>query len=323
MWTVNPARWNTGVVIASLTFFSTSFGLLTVASKTDGRYLYNFATVPLVAEFMKLCISFWMFYSQHDNKEELFSVKSFLGSRYFLMVAMIYTATNNLVFVILKYLDAPTFQVIGNLKIVSTGILFRVFLKRELTILKWMALILLTAGSATTQISTEGGSMFSAPIIGYILALVATFLSGFAGVFTEYAMKRTDESLNLQNVHLYCYGVIFNAMYFVYHSGGGFTVFHPSVFFHGYDFRTVLVVLNLAVSGLLISWIIKYVDTIAKIYANCLAMFFTTVVSVLVLGTAFTLQLMLGIIVCSCSVYLYYIDPRQMVKSHDSLPLGK
>lgn len=45
----------------------------------------------------------------------------------------IYAFNNNLDFVVLRYLDTTRFSALQNLKNLSTGLLFRFFLKRELS----------------------------------------------------------------------------------------------------------------------------------------------------------------------------------------------
>ena len=44
----------------------------------------------------------------------------------------------------------------------------------------------------------------------------------------------------------------------------------------GYTTITWLVVCNLAFSGLLVSWVMKFADSIVKVYATSLAMLLTT-----------------------------------------------
>lgn len=58
-------------------------------------------------------------------------------------------------FFFLKYVDPATYQILGNLKIVTTGLLLRVALNRQLSRLQWMALLLLMTGAATSQINTD------------------------------------------------------------------------------------------------------------------------------------------------------------------------
>lgn len=71
-------------------------------------------------------------------------------------------------FYFLKYVDPATYQILGNLKIITTGILFRLFLRRQLNLLQWIALILLAIGATTSQINTDcstaAKSLMSAPL---------------------------------------------------------------------------------------------------------------------------------------------------------------
>jgi hypothetical protein len=60
--------------------------------------------------------------------------------------------------------DPSTYQILGNLKIVTTGILFRLFLKRKLNALQWWALILLMVGATVSQINGCGDRTFTAPM---------------------------------------------------------------------------------------------------------------------------------------------------------------
>ncbi|KAB1212929.1 CMP-sialic acid transporter 1 [Morella rubra] len=46
-------------------------------------------------------------------------------------------------------------------------------------------------------------SLFSAPIQGYMLGILSTCLSALAGVYTEFLMKKNNDSLYWQNVQLY------------------------------------------------------------------------------------------------------------------------
>ena len=55
-------------------------------------------------------------------------------------------------FMTLRYVDPATYQILGNLKIVTTGILFRLFLQRRLSLLQWIALALLMIGATTSQV---------------------------------------------------------------------------------------------------------------------------------------------------------------------------
>ena len=45
--------------------------------------------------------------------------------------------------------------------------LFRLFLKRRLSRLKWNSLALLLIGTMTSQVDAQGNNVLSAPLVGY------------------------------------------------------------------------------------------------------------------------------------------------------------
>ncbi|CAN1300361.1 CMP-sialic acid transporter 1 [Linum perenne] len=207
----------------------------------------------------------------------------------------------------------------GNLKIVTTGILFRLFLKRKLSNLQWMAIVLLAVGTTTSQVKGcgEGSceSLFSAPIHGYMLGVLSACLSALAGVYTEFLMKKNNDSLYWQNVQLYTFGVIFNMAKLIvddFQSGFEKGPWWQRLF-NGYSITTWLVVLNLGSTGLLVSWLMKYADNIVKVYSTSMAMLLTMVLSVFMFSFKPTLQLFLGIIICMMSLHMYFAPPNKLV----------
>ncbi|CAJ1971706.1 unnamed protein product [Sphenostylis stenocarpa] len=64
--------------------------------------------------------------------------------------SVIYLIHNNVQFATLTYVDTSTYQIMGNLKIVTTWVLFRMFLGRRLSNLQWMAIVLLAVGTTTS-----------------------------------------------------------------------------------------------------------------------------------------------------------------------------
>mmetsp|Transcript_52444 Transcript_52444/g.166801 ORF Transcript_52444/g.166801 Transcript_52444/m.166801 type:complete len:327 (+) Transcript_52444:194-1174(+) len=281
-------------VATVLTLATSSQGLLTTASKTNGVYLYNFATVPLLSELCKFLVSLHLLMS--DRRKDASKVNVTTDPRTvatYLIPSIIYLVHNNVQFMTLKYVDPSTYQILGNLKIVTTGVMFRVFLKRRLSKLQWIALMLLMVGATTSQVSGCGGGTFSAPIEGYMLGLLSAFLSALAAVYTEYIMKRNDDSLYWQNMQLYGFGVLFNALRLTFDDiNNGFNKgAWPFTMFDGYDAITVLVVCNLAFTGLLVSWVMKYADSIVKVYSTSMAMLVTMVVSIFLFGISPNMQL--------------------------------
>ncbi|KAK3710035.1 hypothetical protein QZH41_012428 [Actinostola sp. cb2023] len=120
-------------------------------------------------------------------------------------------------------------------------------------------------------------------------------ISGLAGVYTEYILKRQYQvSLHLQNSLLYTYGVVFNFWAFVvqhipasYEQQETKGTAVVSDFFSGFSFWTFLIVVTQAVNGLIMSAVMKHASNITRLIIIACAMVVTTFLSVLV----FSLQL--------------------------------
>ena len=135
-------------------------------------------------------------------------------------------------------------------------------------------------------------------------------------------MKRNSDSLYWQNMQLYSFGIILNGMGLIVgdiRNGAGHSSLWPSHLFRGYNGVTFLLVANLAFSGLLVSWIMKFADSIVKVFATSMAMLVTTLVSVAAFGLQPSLQMILGMTTASISLVLYYMGPS-LIKLPDSPP---
>lgn len=309
-----------------LTVLTSSQGLLTSASKSGDSYAYDFSTVPFLAELVKLAVSYALLTRQRrSDPGSVRTTRDIRTVALFIVPSLIYMVHNNVQFFFLKYVDPATYQILGNLKIVTTGLLLRLALRRQLSRLQWMALLLLMAGAATSQINTDCSSgttqsVLHAPIMGYVFGVISALLSAVAAVYTEWVLKKNNDTLYWQNMLLYGFGCLFNFLNLAHSkaaSGGGLDILR------GYGPITWLVVANLAFSGLLVSWVMKFADSIVKVYATSLAMLLTTLVSITFFALQPTLQMGLGIVVASCSVVLYYVPPAALAAVPEEVPLSK
>ncbi|XP_042953984.1 LOW QUALITY PROTEIN: CMP-sialic acid transporter 1-like [Carya illinoinensis] len=306
-------------VAALLTILTSSQGILTTLSQSNGRYLYDYATVPFLAEVFKLVVSSLLLWQECRVSPSTRMTTDWKSVRLFPIPSVIYLVHNNVQFATLTYVDTSTYQIMGNLKIVTTALLFRLFLRRKLSNIQWMAICLLAVGTTTSQIKGCGeascDSLFSAPIQGYMLGILSACLSALAGVYTEFLMKKNNDSLYWQNVQLYTFGAIFNmARLLADDFRGGFENgpwWHR--IFDGYSITTWMVVLNLGSTGLLVSWLMKYADNIVKVYSTSMAMLLTMVLSVYLFNFKPALQLFLGIIICMMSLHMYFAPPNILV----------
>ncbi|MEE6517348.1 hypothetical protein FKM82_027512 [Ascaphus truei] len=130
----------------------------------------------------------------------------------------IYTLQNNLLYVALSNLDAVTYQVTYQLRIITTALFSVSMLQRKLNRYQWFSLVMLMGGVALIQLPTDSPKPSSkevsvdAVFVGRMAIIIASFCSGFAGVYFEKILKETKESLWIRNIQLGFFGVIFGLM---------------------------------------------------------------------------------------------------------------
>lgn len=98
--------------------------------------------------------------------------------------SLLYTVQNNLLYYALSHLDAATFQVGYQVKILTTAVFSVLMLNKRLTATQWISLVILTIGVSMAQLSTkgsEGGDKQANTTAGFIAVLLAACTSGFSG----------------------------------------------------------------------------------------------------------------------------------------------
>ncbi|KAE9606425.1 hypothetical protein Lal_00013558 [Lupinus albus] len=294
------------VVTLSLTILTSSQAILIVWSKRAGKYEYSVTTANFLVETLKCAISLlalarlWNKQGVTDDNRLTTTLNEVIV---YPIPAVLYLIKNLLQYYIFAYVDAPGYQILKNFNIISTGVLYRIILKKRLSEIQWAAFILLTAGCTTAQLNSNSDHVLQTPFQGWVMAIVMALLSGFAGVYTEAIIKkRPSRDINVQNFWLYIFGMGFNAVAILVQD---FDAVMNKGFFHGYSFVTVLMIFNHALSGIAVSMVMKYADNIVKVYSTSVAMILTAIVSVFLFGFHLSLAFFLGTIVVSVAIYLH------------------
>ncbi|XP_051136537.1 CMP-sialic acid transporter 4-like isoform X2 [Andrographis paniculata] len=296
------------VVTLALTVLTSSQAILIVWSKRAGKYEYSVTTANFLVEALKCMISLAsltrLWRTEGVTDDNRLSTTWDEVSVYPIPAAL-YLVKNLLQYYIFAYVDAPGYQILKNLNIISTGVLYRIILKRRLSEIQWAAFILLCAGCTTAQLKSNSDAVLQTPFQGWMMAIIMALLSGFAGVYTEAIIKkRPSRNIHVQNFWLYIFGMAFNALAILVQD---FDAVVNKGFFHGYSLITVLMIMNHAMSGIAVSMVMKYADNIVKVYSTSVAMLLTAVVSVFLFGFHLSLAFFLGSIVVSVSIYLHSI----------------
>ncbi|XP_073346563.1 solute carrier family 35 member A3b isoform X2 [Pagrus major] len=197
--------------------------------------------------------------------------------------AGIYTLQNNLLYVALSNLDAATYQVTYQLKILTTALFTVSMLGKRLGSFQWLSLLLLMAGVTLVQWPTESGEVSEQKVlsagsqfVGLMAVLMACVSSGFAGVYFEKILKETKQSIWLRNIQLGVFGFMFGLAGMMVYDGQRV---RESGMFQGYNTITYTVVVLQALGGLVVAVVIKYADNILKGFATSVSIITSAVIS--------------------------------------------
>ncbi|GFN76210.1 UDP-galactose transporter [Plakobranchus ocellatus] len=219
--------------------------------------------------------------------------------------SLIYVLQNNLLYVAVSNLDAATYQVTYQLKILTTAIFSVLMLKKALSPLQWVSLVILFIGVAIVQMQPEAKATASteqSPIKGLVAVIISCFMSGFAGVYFEKILKGTRQSVWLRNIQLGFLGVIIGVITMMIKDGD--TV-REKGFFNGYDGVVWFVVCLQSFGGLLVAMVVKYADNILKGFATSAAIILSCIASIYFFEFQLSLQFTVGALLVMLALYTY------------------
>jgi uncharacterized membrane protein len=143
----------TAGITVMLAFLYAAQSIAVTYSKDDpnaGTFSYDPNSAVMSTEMLKLCLASGLFYRQLKGARSGGEMPGYaFDPKVVVKVAipaLIYMAGNNILFIALKYLDAPTYQVLGNIKIIVVAIIQRLALKSQKTVVQWLGVALLMLG---------------------------------------------------------------------------------------------------------------------------------------------------------------------------------
>ncbi|CAL9061631.1 unnamed protein product [Musa banksii] len=101
------------LVAALLTLLASYQGILTTLSQSHGKYRYDYATVPFLAEVFKLLVSSFFLGKECQSSSPPRMTREWKTVRLFPIPSIIYLVHNNVQFASLTYVDPSTYQIIG------------------------------------------------------------------------------------------------------------------------------------------------------------------------------------------------------------------
>ncbi|ORZ24928.1 nucleotide-sugar transporter-domain-containing protein [Lobosporangium transversale] len=326
-----------------------------------GRKPFYSSTAVFINEIVKLIVCTAMTIHETIKDTGRFYPQDFLndvfgGDAWKLAIpAMLYAIQNNLQYVASHALDPSTFQVTYQLKILTTALFSVLLLHRTLPALKWLALVMLTAGIALVSVeesnnraaqrsksagadldatSSALGALLeeqkndiykaAAPsndrpevFVGLMAVMIACVLSGLAGVYFEKILKNTQGSIWLRNIQLSFFSLPFSLLAIYLKDGEGVT---EQGFFAGYDMLVVTAIACQSAGGLIVAVVLKYADNILKGFATSISIVISAIASVALFGSKIGTIFLFGTILVLSATYIYNLPDKPVIKSRQ--PVG-
>lgn len=316
-----PARCTKAIILHGLLFVCGAIlyaadGVLSQLSKSeDGTYKYSMPSVVFISEWTKLILSvMFLLWEKGSPGQAIAAVckmplRSWVG---FAVPGVLYAINNNLALLCNQYMDSATFQVMSQMKIGTTGLLWWVVFRISLGLRKSVAIALLMMGSMCASWPSEVGKnvTYSEPL-GIGLAVVYCSISALAGVFTEWLYKgQAHVSVHLQNIKMYTWGVVGNyAMYLVGKNKSGLDLLGSSIsIFENYNLYTWCLVGDFACLGLLMSVIMRYFTNVHKLLMVGSSMYVSCLLTAVLLNVLPSMMYFIGMMIVTSSLIMYNWD---------------
>ncbi|KAM3867288.1 putative UDP-sugar transporter protein SLC35A4 [Diretmus argenteus] len=308
-------RWVTrlqwGVLLGLMVLIYGSHAPLIALTKVDGQIPFSPSSCVVMIELAKLLISLAALLLTGDTLA-LRSRPSLVLVAPYAVPAVLYALNNNLVVLMQAHMDPSSYQVLSNLKIAATALLYSSCLGKRLRPAQWLALgLLVGAGVCHSYSSLDLGDLDRAeeaeasPRLhitawGLFLVLVYCFVSGLAAVYTERVLKSQRLPLSLQNLYLYVFGVAINGVSSLSSRAG------ERGFLEGYSGVVWVIVAGQAANGLLMSVVLKHGSGITRLFVISCSMLVNALLSWAMLALQLTPLFLLSVSMIGLAAYLYY-----------------
>ena len=217
--------------------------------------------------------------------------------------SLLYTVQNNLLYYALSHLDAATYLVGYQLKILTTAVFTVLMLSKTLSGLQWFSLVLLTAGVCMAQYTAKHNAQeHHNTTMGFVAVIAAACTSGFSGVYFEKILKGSTPSLWMRNLQMGSSSIVLGFLA-VYTQDGA--AVRERGFFFGYTPTVWLVIFLQAVGGLVVAVVVKYADNILKGFAAAFSIITACIICYFFLDFKPTILFGLGAVLVNLSIYIY------------------
>lgn len=254
------------------------------------------------------------------------------GLKKMVVLAFLYAIQNMMALVAFDYVDVATYQIVYQLKIITTAMFMIVLLNRRFSAIQWGAMVTLMIGVAVCSNSrlpakaaptedadsdAHAAHLDSARIIGVSIVLGLAVNSGLAAAYFERVMKahkatttmQTLDPLWVRNLQLSAVSVAVCA----FDLARNVQDLYTDGFFAGFHTTVWVVIFLQAVGGLTVAAVVRYSDNVVKNFGTAFSLIFSCMISNYMFDQPAPASFYVGVVLVVASVFVYG-DSRFAVK---------
>mmetsp|Transcript_571 Transcript_571/g.921 ORF Transcript_571/g.921 Transcript_571/m.921 type:complete len:386 (+) Transcript_571:79-1236(+) len=237
-----------------------------------------------------------------------------------LVPALLYLTQNNLLFVALKNLSVPVYQVLNQGKLFTTAFFSRLLLDKKISYCQYFSLLMLATGVVIVQQSANKDHQNDSsdttnegnPMVGFLAVLASCFTSGFATVYFEKVLKQKTTaqkqlSVYVRNMQLAFWSILFGAVPII--MSDDWEKVQKDGLFQGYTWVVFTIIVFQAITGLLVGFVMKYADAVLKGFATSVAVVLATILSIVIFHDNVNMLFLVGSALVILAVRTYTNNP--------------
>jgi len=281
------------------------------------------STAVFCAEILKLMIATGLaFFS--DSKGDIYKflnqchvdlIKNYQDWFKLMVPSVLYILQNSLQYYSMSCLSAPVFQVLYQMKLITTAFFAVVILSKKLGLNQWASIVALAAGVGLVQLSqtNDDADQKVNSIAGLISVLCGCLTSGFAGVYFELVLKSSPAtSIWMRNIQLGTIGAVVAGIGCYFRD---YDHIAEKGFFIGYNEYVATVIFLAAAGGLIVAVVVKYADNVLKGFATSISILLSSIISYYYFHDVdINGYFIVGAMTVLASVYLYGVPSQDTFK---------
>jgi solute carrier family 35 (UDP-sugar transporter), member A1/2/3 len=329
---------------------NTALSIVSKYSRLVDGPKYKPGTVILLVEMLKFFLCYLVVLQAKQGRvapslqalrHEVFADVS--GLKKMILLAFLYAVQNIMALFAYDYVDVATYQIVYQLKIITTAMFMIVLLNRRFSFVQWCAMLALMIGVAICSYSRlppavvadnkedeEAHSALNGKrIIGVSIIIGLAINSGLAAAYFERVLKshksnatrQTIDPLWVRNLQLSAVSIAVTLFDLVRNL--------PSVwadgFFHGFHKYVWAVIFLQAVGGLTVAAVVRFSDNIVKNFGTSFSLVLSCIISNYIFDQTASWAFYGGVLLVVTSVLIYgdkrfAVAASEPVKGHAVAP---